>query len=75
MYQRNYADYYIKEDPDSPFSKFLVKFFSRKPDLEKMGREVRQFDEELHAIQMQELRERLAAKAKERAFHLAGDFV
>ena len=37
MYQRNYADYYIKEDPDSPFSKFLVKFFSRKPDLEKWG--------------------------------------
>ena len=65
MYQKSYAEY-IEEAPDSPFSKFLVKFFSRKPDLEAMGRDVRAFDEELHQLQMQEIRERLAEKAKQR---------
>ncbi len=59
MYQKSYQDY-IKEDPDSEFSKFLVKFFNTKPDLEKMGREVREFDHQLAEEQKEELRKRLA---------------
>lgn len=59
MYQKSYQDY-IKEDPNSEFSKFLVKFFNTKPDLEKMGREVREFDHQLAEEQKEELRKRLA---------------
>ena len=63
MYQKPYTEY-IKENPDSEFSKFLVRFFSAKPDFTEMEREVREFDKELHQLQMKELRERLTENAK-----------
>lgn len=63
MYQKSYQDY-IKEDPNSEFSKFLVKFFNTKPDLEKMGREVREFETELAKEQKEDLRRMFAERAK-----------
>ena len=62
MYQKSYTEY-IKEDPDSAFSKFLVKFFNTKPDLEKMNKEVREFDHQLAEEQKEEIRKRLAAES------------
>jgi len=61
MFQKSYLDY-IKEDPESEFSKFLIKFFNTKPDLEEMGREVREFDHQLAMEQKEEVRQRIAAK-------------
>ena len=63
MYQKNYTEY-IKENPDSEFSKFLIKFFSAKPDLEKMERDVREFDHQLAMEQKEELRKRMLAEAE-----------
>ena len=61
MFQKSYLDY-IKEEPESEFSKFLIKFFNTKPDLEEMGREVREFDHQLAMEQKEEVRQRIAAK-------------
>ncbi len=64
MYQKSYADY-IKEDPNSAFSQFLIKFFNTKPDLEKMGREVRTFDHQLAMEQKEALRKRMNGEKAE----------
>lgn len=63
MFQKSYLDY-IKEDPDSEFSRFLIKFFNTKPDLEKMGREVREFEAELAIEQKKDLQRMIAEQAK-----------
>lgn len=61
MYQKSYTEF-IKEDPNSEFSKFLVRFFSAKPDFTNLNREVEEFETQLHKEQMAELQQKLAEK-------------
>mgnify|MGYP007069867866 CR=1 FL=1 len=63
MYQKPYTEY-IKENPDSEFSKFLVRFFSAKPDFTEMEREVREFEKEIAAEQEKDLRRMIAERSK-----------
>ena len=58
MYQRSYTEF-VKEDPKSEFSKFLIRFFNTKPDLKKIEREVREFDHNLAEEQKKELKKQL----------------
>ena len=61
MYQPSYTEY-IKENPDSEFSKFLIRFFSAKPDFTELDKELKKEEEILHKKQMAEIERRLAEK-------------
>ena len=61
MYQKSYTEY-IRENPNAPFSKFLVRFFSAKPDFTRLNKEVEEFEEQLHKEQMTELQQKLSEK-------------
>ena len=61
MYQKSYTDY-IKEHPNTPFSNFLARFFSAKPDFTKLNKEVEEFEDQLYKERMEELQEKLAEK-------------
>lgn len=64
MFQKSYLQY-IEENPDDEFSKFLVKFFSRKPDLEAMKRDVEKFNKKLAQWQREDA-ERIVAEQLKR---------
>lgn len=59
MYQKPYTDY-IKEDPDSPFSKFLIRFFSAKPDFTELDKEIALEQNAYIAKRNEEIQRRLA---------------
>ena len=61
MYQQPYTEY-IKENPDSPFSKFLIRFFSAKPDFTELDKEIEKEQKILLAEQKAEIQRRLAEK-------------
>ena len=47
MYYKSYQQL-LKEAPDTPGKQFLIRLMNTpKPDFEKMGREVREFEEQL----------------------------
>ena len=65
MYYKSISEY-LKNAPDSAGKDFVIRFLNTpKPDFEKMGREVREFDHQLAAEQTAKLRERLAAEFNE----------
>lgn len=64
MYQQSYTDY-IKENPNSEFSKFLIRFFSAKPDFTELDRKSKECEEQLYAEQMADIERRLAEKKKQ----------
>lgn len=61
MYQMNYQQY-IEEHPNTPFSNFLVRFFSAKPDFTQLDKEIEEDQKILIAEQQAELKRMLAEK-------------
>ena len=61
MYQKSYTEY-IRENPNTPFSKFLVRFLSAKPDFTQLNKEVEEFENQLYEEHMAELQQRLSEK-------------
>ena len=61
MYQMNYQQY-IEEHPNTPFSNFLVRFFSTKPDFTQLDKEIEEDQKILIAEQQAELKRMLAEK-------------
>ena len=64
MYQQSYTDY-IKENPNSEFSKFLIRFFSAKPDFTELDKEITEEEEMLYKERMADIERRLVEKKKQ----------
>ena len=66
MYQKPWTQI-VAENPDSDFSKFLVRFFSAKPDFTELDRKAKECEEALKKEHEAELNRRMAEKLKEKA--------
>ena len=64
MYQQSYTDY-IKENPNSEFSKFLIRFFSAKPDFTELDKKITEEEEMLYKERMADIERRLVEKKKQ----------
>ena len=64
MYQQSYTDY-IKENPNSEFSKFLIRFFSAKPDFTELDKEITEEEEMLYKERMADIERRLVEKKRQ----------
>ena len=66
MYQKPWTQI-VAENPDSDFSKFLVRFFSAKPDFTELNRKARECEEAMLKDHERELKRRMEEKMKEKA--------
>lgn len=63
MYQMNYQQY-IEEHPNTPFSNFLVRFFSAKPDFTQLDKEVEETKHFILSEQKKDFERMMAEKEK-----------
>ncbi len=58
MYQKPWTQI-VAENPDSDFSKFLVRFFSAKPDFTELDRKARECEEAMLKERMNRIRKQI----------------
>ncbi len=58
MYQKPWTQI-VAENPDSEFSKFLVRFFSAKPDFTELDRKARECEEAMLKERMNRIRKQI----------------